>query len=279
MVETRYSGKEELAQYDLSLQLFSKFNLNIKDVVPLRNVYILRTDKGDKILKKIDYSIDELDFIYSAIKYIKSSFDRVVDFVKTEDEQLYVNWNKDIYCLMDVIVGRECEFNNPVDVAIASRGLGELHKASEGFRYNMAGKISFGKLIDRFRRRMEEVKFFKNIVNLNDNKNEFDEMFIENVDYYLDKMKQSIEFMEKTQYYKLCSEEDKIVLCHHDLAHHNIIINDDKAYFIDFDYSVLDLKVHDLCNFINKAIKNVAFDFEKCQLIYDEYCYYSNNTN
>jgi CotS family spore coat protein len=45
----------------------------------------------------------------------------------------------------------------------------------------------------------------------------------------------------------------------------------DQVYFLDFDYAVVDLKVHDICNFINKAIKNFAYDIEKCNTIINEY--------
>jgi CotS family spore coat protein len=55
------------------------------------------------------------------------------------------------------------------------------------------------------------------------------------------------------------------------LAHHNILINEDLAYFVDFDYSIIDLKVHDLCNFISKAIKNFAFDIDKAASILTDY--------
>jgi CotS family spore coat protein len=110
---------------------------------------------------------------------------------------------------------------------------------------------------------------------MHNTKNQFDTIFLSNVDYYIDEIKKSIDILEKSPYYKICSEEDKIVLCHHDLAHHNIIIKDNEAYFIDFDYSIIDIKVHDLCNFINKVIKNFAFDEEKAEQIIN--CYSSVN--
>jgi CotS family spore coat protein len=69
---------------------------------------------------------------------------------------------------------------------------------------------------------------------------------------------------------ELSREEDKVVLCHNDLAHHNILINEDKAYFIDFDNSKVDLRVHDLCDLITKAVKNFAFDTERAaSILYD----------
>ena len=276
MFEMKYKDKPMLTEYDLDVELFNKYNIKVKDIVPVRTVFIVRTDKGDKVLKKIDYGADELNFIYEAIKYIKNKFTRVVDFEKVETGEIYLKWENETYCLMGLIEGSECEFSNPVDVAIAARGIGEFHKASEGFTYDNAIKNNCGKTIKCFEKRLEEIRFFKSIVKMYDNKNEFDQLFLKNVDSYLSEIQNSINIMGKTHYYELCKQTDKIAFCHHDLAHHNIIINNEEAYFIDYDYSIIDLKVHDLCNFINKVIKNSIHDFKKCQLIITEYL--SKNT-
>jgi CotS family spore coat protein len=275
MFEIKYKDKPMLTEYDLNVELFNRYNIKVKDIVPVRNVFIVRTNKGDKILKKINYGVDELQFIYEAIKYIKNNFKRVVDFEKVETGEVYLKWENEIYCLMDFLEGRECEFSNPVDVAIAARGIGEFHKASEGFTYENGVKNNCGKTIKCFRKRLQEIEFFKSIVSKYDNKNKFDELFLKNVDLYLNKIENCINIMEKTQYYDLYKDKDKIAFCHHDLAHHNIIINNEEAYFIDYDYSIIDLKVHDLCNFINKVIKNSAYDIGRCELIINQY----NSTN
>jgi len=272
MFESRYRDKKYLSQYSLSVELFEEFSLKVTDVIPVRNVYILCTDKGNKILKKIDYSINDLEYINSAIKFIKDKFNRVFDFVETKDNKIYTIFNGDVYCVMNLIDGRECDFYNAVDVSIAAKGLGELHSAAEGFKYNINNKVVCGKTIDKFNRKLEEIVFFMSLANLHENKNEFVKVFLDNVNYYSDFIKKSIEILNASSYYKLCSEEDKVVLCHHDLAYHNILIYNDEAYFIDFDYAIIDLKVHDLCNFIIKAIKECAFDIEKADLIIKDYC-------
>ena len=271
-----YKDKPPLTEYDLNVELFDKYNIKVKDIIPVRNVFVIRTNKGDKVLKKIDYGVEELQFINDALKYIKNTFSRVVDFEKVQTGEIYLKWENEMYCLMELLEGRECEFSNPVDVAIAARGIGEFHKASEGFDYKNRVKNNCGKTINCFKKRYEEIKFFKSIVNIYDNKNEFDDLFLRNVDMYLNQIENSINIMEKTKYYELFNDKAKIAFCHHDLAHHNIIINNEEAFFIDFDYSIIDLKVHDLCNFINKAIKNSVYDFEKCKLIIKEYL--SKNT-
>lgn len=267
------AGKDiELFKYDLDSDMFEEFQIVVYNIVPVRKAFFLSTDKGDKVLKKVNYTIDEFNYIVSAINYIKKSFNRVINFSKTKaGKECYIK-NGELYCIMDMIAGRECEFSNPVDVSIATRGLSELHKASEGFRTELPTKNNCGNFIESFMRKKDEMLFFKKMSNLYEIKTEFDNIFIKNVDYYIDKIDESLEKLELTQYYKLCSEEDKIVLCHHDLAHHNIIINDEKAYFIDFDYSIVDLRVHDLCNFISKVVKNFDYDISKAVLILDSYC-------
>lgn len=268
----RYKEKTYLAKYDLCVELFSRFNLTVYDVLPIRSVYMASTNKGDKILKRVEYTKEELKFIYSALSYIRNRFTRIMNFVKDVEGEICTIWDGNMYCVLDVVEGEDCNFSNPVDLSIAARGLGELHLASEGFKSNVYNKYNNGKLIDTFTRRIQEMEFFKSIAFIHENKTEFDEIFINSVDYYIEQIKKSINMLQKSYYYKLCSEEDKIVVCHHDLAYHNILIKNEEAYFIDFDYAIIDLKVHDLCNLINKVVKNFAFDIEKANTIIENYC-------
>lgn len=268
----KYREKKYLSRYDLYVDLFKRFGLKVTDVVPLRNVYLLFTDSGNKILKKVEYSRENLQFIYEAIEYIRPNFDRIMKFTKTVEGDIYTTWNGELYCVMDVVEGRECEFSNPLDVSIASKGIAELHKASEGYRCTLPEKCLVGRAIENFKRRCEELRFFKRLAMLHEYKSSFDEVFLTHVDYYLEEVEKSVEMLNSSSYLKICSEEDKIVICHHDLAHHNILINENKAFFIDFDYAVVDLKVHDIANFISKAVKNFAFDLDRAKGIITDYC-------
>ncbi|AGK95368.1 CotS family spore coat protein [Clostridium pasteurianum] len=272
MVDLGYRDRAYLSKYDLDVKLFEKFDLKVLDLIPIRKVFLIITDKGDKILKRIDCTLEEFDFVVKALEYISTNFKRVMGFEDSIDGKKYAEWKGEFYCIMNKVEGRECEFSNPVDLAVSAKGLGELHKASEGFRYKNSNKNICGNLLKNVNRKKEEMLFFKRMVNLYENKSEFDDIFLMNVDSYIKKIDDCITFLNKTSYYKLCSEEDKIVLCHHDLAHHNIIINDDNAYFVDFDFSVIDLKIHDLCNFINKVTKDFSFDIDKARIILDNYC-------
>ncbi|WP_026883316.1 CotS family spore coat protein [Clostridium akagii] len=271
MLDVGYLDKNYLSGYDLDVKLFDKFKLKVYDVVPLRRAYILVTDKGNKVLKKIDYTLEEFEFIANALNYVKVNFNRMIEFQETINHKIYEEWKGEIYCVMNVVDGKECEFSNHVDLGIASRGIGELHKASEGFRYKNSSKYICGNLIANLNRKKEEMLFLKKMANLYENKREFDDIFLKNVDIYIKQTEDSISLLNKNLYYKLCSEEDKIALCHHNLAQHNIIIKDSKAYFINFDFAMIDLKIHDICNFINKVNKNAPFDIDNAKIIITNY--------
>lgn len=272
MGESKYYDKKNLSRYELSTELFYKYDLLVENLNPIRSVYILVTNKGNKILKKVDYSIEDIKFINSIIKYIKNKFERVMGFIENNQGQIYTEFNGNIYCIMDLVEGRECDYNNSYDIIIASKALGELHKASEGFRTNYESKKLNGKMINNFYKKQQELVIFKKIAELHENKSEFDILFLKNLDYYMKEIIKSINILENSSYYKLSGEEDKVVVCHHDLAHHNIIINNSEAYFVDFDYAIIDLKVHDLCNYINKVEKSFNYDIEKAEMILSNYC-------
>lgn len=281
MLDVRFKDKDYLSKYDLDVDLFSEFDLVVDDVIPVRKVFILNTDKGDKVLKKVSYSISQLEFINYGIEYIRNNnFNRIIEFEKTKSKRIYVPWKNDIYCIMNLVEGRECEYSNPVDVMLASRALAELHKASEGLVYEESfGRLLAknkqrylcGRIIENFKKKSNDLVFFKSIATRNENKNEFDNIFLQYEKYYEKNIMQSINILNGSEYYNLCKEKEKIIFCHHDLAHHNILINEEDVYFLDFDYAVIDLKVHDICNFTNKVIKNFAYDIEKANSILSEY--------
>ena len=54
---------------------------------------------------------------------------------------------------------------------------------------------------------------------------------------------------------ELISGNQRDVLCYHDWAYHNIIINSGIAYLIDFDYMIVDGAVHDRTNLIGRYLR------------------------
>lgn len=264
---------DEKDERDLCKSIIEKYNYTVYDIIPTRKVFILFTDKGNKVLKEIGYNIKHLDFINSAMDYLKqNNFKNIIEYEKNNDGEYYTQYKNKNYTIINLIEGKECEFNNPIELKFVAQSLAKMHNASEGFRYkDNSYRYKPGTLIEEFTIKKEELKIFKSLLENYDKESKFNNIFVENLDSNLADIDKSIELLKKYQYLKVCSYEDKIVLCHNDLVYHNVIINKNDIFFIDFDYCMIDLRVHDLCNFINKVIKNFGFDFEKARLILDEY--------
>ena len=276
MNKLRYSDEKYLCDYDLDTDLFELFDLKVEDLIPLRSVYILITDKGKKILKKIE-NTEDMKFITSALDYIKDGYSDILTFVKAGDGNYYVRWKDGIYCVMELIEGRECCCSNPLDVVIASKALAQYHKSSLGILKYLEGsnleilKSNLGKFPNKFNEAKENLLDIKQRVGKYGYKNTFDNLLLESIDEQIENINESIKRIEKSNYENLCRDESKTVLCHNDLAHHNIILSEDRAYFIDFEYSLVDIRVHDICNFLMKSIKNYGYDFDKSIEIINAY--------
>lgn len=265
----------ELISYDLEDELFDAYSLIVKDILPNRKVYILVTDRGDKYLKKIDYNIKDLLFLYEGLNYVRKSFDRVASFLETDEGEIYTSYKGNNYIILNKIEGREGNFFNPLDIKYTTKALKEFHSASIGFRGSLKARNNTGGLIKNIKEKLYNIDLFYTIAGITNT--EFSSIYRENYNYYRENIIKSLEVLENSKYFNLCKEEKYISINHHDMVHHNVIINDDRAYFIDFDYSLIDLRVHDICNFINKTIKNFDYDFKICRDILEEYNLGENN--
>lgn len=276
MLKIKYSDEKYLCKYDLDMRLFDNLGIDIIDLWPTRNIYVLDTKQGKKILKMIDYSDDRLNFICKSIDYIKKSYNNVLTINTLPNEKKYIEWNGDRYILLDLIEGVECGIANPVDLEVASKGIALMHNASVGLantlsRKELENNSGLLKLPQHLEGSKKDLILFKNQVSKYIFRNEFDDLFMEEVDYHIAKIEKCEELLNESSYEELCKDVRYIALCHNDLAYHNIILNEGLSNFIDFDYCEIDLRIKDIWNFIIKAIKKFGFSLEICDSIIKNY--------
>lgn len=269
-MEYRYRDKAYLSNYSLDTRLFDCFDFLVEDAAPIRSVYILNTNRGMKILKKVDYSIEELDFLYNSLNIIRNKYPYIINFRESLEGRPYVKYEDGIYVVLDIIEGRDCIFENPLDLKKTAAALSKLHEAGEDVKFQNTSRNNLGKLLDRYGEKLRAMEKYKEIASMHVNKSECDRLYLKYADYYIGCIKSAYSHIERSKYKELCSI--KHTLCHHDLAHHNILIGkDSNVYFIDFDYSVIDLPYHDISNIITKAIKHSEWDVDIANIIMEGY--------
>lgn len=253
-----------------------QFDVHIESIKPKKGVYLLKTNKGNKCLKRINYGVQKLYFVYAAKEHLISNGFKNIDRydINTEEEPFAVV-NEDIYTLSEWIEGRECDFHNDDDLVIATENLALLHIASKGYDppENSKLKTDLGRWPHLMEKRVRSLDKMKNMCRKRHRKTEFDFEYMKNMEFYKDYGKRAMNVLSSSNYIELCdfTEKEKS-FCHHDYTYHNIIIGaDNDVNVIDFDYCKRELRVYDISNYLVKVLKRRDWDIKYCNLIIDTY--------
>ncbi|EJP6473499.1 CotS family spore coat protein [Clostridium sp. FAM 1755] len=253
-----------------------QFNIKIEKLKPHRGVYHLKTNEGDRCLKKINYGVQKLLFVSGAKEHLmKNGFNYVDNYFLNLNEEPYALVNEDIYTLSEWIEGRECNFRDKEDLILAARALAYLHIASKGYEppENSKLKTDLGRWPNLMKKRVRSLDKMREMIRKNNNKTDFDLNYIKNIEFYKDLGKRSMKVLEDSAYMEICkyTEEEKS-FCHHDYTYHNIIIDkNNNINVIDFDYCKREIKTYDISNFMIKVLKRVDWNIEYAELILNSY--------
>lgn len=275
MVKTRYVDKNILCEYDFKEEFINLLGIKINDVIPLRKVFVLFTDKGKKVLKITDSTKDRIDFIDKVLKIIESEYPMVLKYTRNTNGDIITVWKGKKYVLLDMVEGREATFTNPIEVELCTKAIAKMHIASNNIFKNISEeeikKNSGENLINKMEEEYYTLLQLEELVNKYRYKNEFDNLFLQNVDNAKKDLIKTIEELKNSMYESLINNKENRVLCHNDLAHHNFIIDGDKVNIIDFDYCSIDMRIVDIYGYAMKVIKNLAYNEEIIELIIKSY--------
>lgn len=256
--------------------LEEKYAIEIKEVKKIRSIY--KVESYDKIycLKVIKYEYPHFLFILNAIKHLqKNGFEKIPKFIKNKENEEYILFNNNFAYLYSWIEARRSNYSNPIDVLLAASKLAELHKKSEGFEVTekMKPRIGWKKWIEVFDTRCNEILDFKSRIECKEQKTEFDFLYLSVMEKVLDIGKSSIANLYNSNYFNKMDEEMKLNgFCHHDFAHHNILMEiGGTINIIDFDYCILDTHLHDLSSLLIRVMKNGKWDMDSGKFILDSY--------
>ncbi|MCM8709664.1 CotS family spore coat protein [Clostridium sp. SYSU_GA19001] len=252
------------------------YGLSIQSLEKVKNVYRIKTFDDDYCLKIIKYNFPHFYFILSAIKHLQNNgFDRVPDIIKKLDGADYISLDNSNAYLTKWVNARECNYDNPLDVSLAAYELGQLHNKSEGFKVTkkMQPRVYWYKWIEHFRTRKDEILDFKKRIDKKEKKSEFDCLYLSFLEEELKRADKAVENLIKSDYInKVKNEIIKSGFCHHDYAHHNVLVESSgRISIIDFDYCILDISIHDLASLIIRKMKNGKWDIDDALFIMESY--------
>ncbi|GIM29642.1 spore coat protein [Clostridium polyendosporum] len=242
----------------------------------IKNIYKISTEDEDYCLKVIDYQYPHFHFILSAIQHLqKKGFKTIPQIIKTCFETSFISLGEKYAYLTPWVISRESNYDNPIDLLKASLKLSELHVCSEGFNITKKmkpriGWLRWGKI---FGVRGDEILDFRKRIYQKAYKSEFDKLYLSIMDEELKRVEWSIKNLLQSNYLELMKKEVmKRGFCHHDYAHHNVLVNSTgEINIIDFDYCILDTHLHDLASLLIRSMKDGKWDLKKAFFIFDAY--------
>lgn len=276
MEENRQLEREFLSEYNLDVNLFETMGLKVKQIIPVRSVYRIVTDKGFFCLKKLRFPIEDMNFIFEAVEHLREKgFDNAFSIVKQKNGDNFISFKDEKYFLTEWIDGRECDFLNPVDLDAAIGVLAGLHKAAEGYAPTACplSRCYYGKWPENFNIRIDEMKLIREQVLAKPEKSDIDKIYLDYVDMCINDGEEAVRLLSKTDYKGLSEDAARNgSFIHHDFAHHNILHTfDGRTYVVDFDYSIMDIRMHDVGSLIIRNMKKSNWDIDKALEILEGY--------
>lgn len=253
------------------------YDIKVLAIEKVKNSYRLETENNNYAIKIIRYDFPHFYFILSAIEYLqKREFHKIPKILNNKDGTKYIQLENNYAYLTEWIPSRVSNYDNPIELSKVAEKLGELHTCSTGFNIsnNMRPRIGWYSWINVFNTRCNEILDFKNRINQKAYKSKFDYIYLNNIEAELEKGKKAIEGLKKNKYIEIMDKEVmKMGFCHHDYAHHNILVDDEgELNIIDFDYCILDSHLHDLSSLLIRAMKGGKWGEDKANLIIKNYC-------
>ena len=251
----------------------SGFGIRIMGIKPYRAGYILETNMGRKYIKACQYTKERVQFIHAAKTHLLSrSFIHIDPYCLTLSKQPFIETEDGVYTMVNLIEGRECEFDDDHDVIKATETLALLHKAGHGFMPDYSGFIptSLGKLPVWLKKRLENIRRLRR--KAEKERNSFDYLFIEHFDDFYRTGLSSLDTLISSRYNKLVEATIREgMICHHDYSYQNILIKGDTTSVINFDYCNIELKIYDLVNILRRRMRICNWDIQKARLLLDIY--------
>jgi CotS family spore coat protein len=252
------------------------YGFNIKDMQSIKNVCRIETDCGVKCLKRAHMSPSFFLFIYSAVNYLeKNGYEGIIPYSTAIDGSICIPDDRYVYYVVDWIDARECKFKREEELKAAIKAAAELHKASVGYSPPQSAKprIFYNKWVEKCDRKILELLEFSKAIEDKEYIDDFDEMFSKHLSYYWHQAKDSTKMIDESPYREISEESSKLgEFCHHDLANHNFLISEkERVYLIDFDYCIMDTRLHDLTSLIIRNMRYGVWDIDKAYFILNEY--------
>lgn len=258
------------------------FGLRLQAMTPLpgtTRAHRVQTDQGTWVLKRSRLSEGEVGFVHAAQEHLhRAGFGGAPRFRETPLGQPCCVVDGEVMVLTSWAEGEARELRRRRDLAALLRRLAGMHEASRGFAppdglAAAPARNLWGRWPELWRARLDQLSVFRRLAHESDAKTAFDRRYVGLLGYHWDQGATAVAMLVRTPYRRLMElERLGSTLCHHDLAHHNVLFGPGGGvHLIDLDYCIADTRLHDIGSLIIRQCKRFGWELAWAQLVLDQY--------
>lgn len=271
----------DISQKEIKMldEVLKHYDFHTASVEKIRSAYKVCTDKGDFCLKRVSHGYRKAKKSFYLMKHLmENGCDNIAEYYNTKANKALIKYKDAAFYLTHWIEGREASFSRTEEILKCSMLLASFHNLAKGFKTPKHVKIrSHTKKWEKgFNKCTEEMKGFKKYIDKLALKSEFDYIYRDSIDFFMNEAEYSISILEHSRYDDLCRYySDENYVCHDSFYYQNILIDkNDKLYIVDLESCQYDMPVSDLGKLIRRVLskKRFKWDFDLCRRIIESYC-------
>lgn len=259
--------------HELEKQLQENYDIKINSITSYRDMFIANTNDGKKLIKITSLKPERINFIAEVKDHlVNNGFDKIDKSIYTNEGASCITFSDQTIYLSKYVEGRECNLDCKEETIKCARLLAQMHKSSYGCicSDNSIARSELGRMPSCYRKRLDEIKKLKK--NAQKGKMRFDSLMSKHVDYFYEQGEKALSLLDTSDYYELVEDTEKSkTVSHHDFNHHNIFVQNEEMYLINFEYCCYDLKVYDLVNLLRRKMRKCDWNIDEAALILNEY--------
>ena len=263
-------------EMQILITVMKKYNIGLVSAEKVRSVYKITTDNGNFCLKRMKHGRSKAkNGCILTEELLLNKFSNIAKYFRTKEGAFYVKYKNNIFYLTEWIDGCECDLTNIDEAVNCTKLLAQFHNVSNKIDHN---KIHIRNNLKNwpkiFANNLNNLEKFKRIIISKRIKNDFDVVFLENIDNFYNRGLSAINMLNKSQYYKLSkvANDDKTI-CHNSFYYQNIIKKEGEYFIIDLDSIMIDLQISDLGKLIRRLMfkKAYGWDFNFAKALIEAY--------
>lgn len=258
---------------DKGVSVLESYDLEINRTYKGRGALICETNQGLKILREYHGSLSKLQIQESLLLHMREmGFSKIDFFVRNKEGNLLTTDAMGIpYLLKDFYEGKECDVKSQTELRLAAKNLAALHGVMQVPELCTV-PMYFHSVKRECEKHTRELKKIRDFVKTQSRKSEFELYFLKYFNLFYE---QALAINRKMQNW----DEEAFLrdiykcgqFCHGEYIHHNIIMNKQGLYIINFEKFLADTRIRDLYQFMRKILEKNNWEEQVGLLIMNSY--------